>query len=133
MNPSRRTRFRSPSLPVLLAGALTLPGSAIMAQRAPGGMAGGSRELVARFDTDGNGWLNAAERTAAVEFLLEEQKNGGGPRGPRFAGGNQPPPEPGTYPPKPCTEPPAPGAIPPKPMLPPRLPLTPPVAATVPP
>jgi hypothetical protein len=64
----------------------------------PGGgmMGGGARQLVEQFDLDMDGRLNANERQAAVEFLAEEQRNGGGNRRrPRFGGGNQEPPKAG--------------------------------------
>ena len=64
-------------------------------------------KLVKQFDKDGNGWLNAAERKAAREFLQQERAEGRGPRGwggrggrgggPGFGGrgGSQEPPKPG--------------------------------------
>ncbi len=66
-------------------------------------------KLVKQFDKDGNGWLNAAERKAAREFLQKNRAEGrgprgfggrggrGGPGGPGFGGpgGNQEPPKPG--------------------------------------
>ncbi len=69
--------------------------------RGPGGMGGVQEEtkLVKQFDKDGDGYLNAAERKAALEF---QAKNGGGGRGgrrggPGFGGrgGNQTAPTPG--------------------------------------
>ena len=70
----------------------------------PGGPGGGggpfggpNRELLAEFDTDGNGWLNNEERRPAREMLEAEQANGGGRGrfGPRRGRGNAGTPEPG--------------------------------------
>jgi spore coat protein CotH len=74
----------------------------------PGGMMQPEIKLVKQFDKDGNGWLNAAERKAAREFLQKERAEGrgprgfgprggpGGPGGPGFgASRNQEPPKPG--------------------------------------
>lgn len=66
-------------------------------------------KLVKQFDKSGKGWLNAAERKAAREFLQKERAGGrgprgfggrggrGGPGGPSFGGpgANQEPPKPG--------------------------------------
>ncbi len=106
-SPLSPQRFRF-ALAAVSAGFLLLPPCLILAQPGPGqggrppggggpgGMMSGEREIVVQFDTDGNGWLNANERKAALEFLAEEQKNGGGRRGPRFGGGgDQTPPEQG--------------------------------------
>src|SRR5512132_4147875 len=74
-----------------------------------GGMMQPEVKLTKQFDKDGNGWLNAAERKAAREFLQKERAEGrgprgfggrggrGGPGGPGFGGprGNQEPPKPG--------------------------------------
>lgn len=71
----------------------------------PGGPGGGGppsgvREptrLVAKFDKNGDKWLNAEERAAAREFLEKEKAEGRRPRGPRFRGRdeNEAPPVPG--------------------------------------
>jgi spore coat protein CotH len=69
------------------------------------------RELLAKFDADHNGWLNATERAAARKELAAEaetdrggpngprfgRRGGGGPRfgGPRFGPENREPPKPG--------------------------------------
>ncbi|HXG46630.1 MAG TPA: CotH kinase family protein [Methylomirabilota bacterium] len=56
------------------------------------------RKLVARFDRDGNGRLDAAERKAARAFLAQEREEGRSPRrGARRFGREEdtPPPEPG--------------------------------------
>ena len=52
----------------------------------PGGMMGGPRKIVAQFDADKDGKLNADERKAAREFL---KKDGGGRKG--MFGGKGPP------------------------------------------
>lgn len=64
-----------------------------------GGMMGQERQLVDRFDQNGDGRLNAEERQAARKYLAQEQAEGRGRRGPRGGfgrgGDNQEPPEPG--------------------------------------
>lgn len=45
------------------------------------------RQLVAQFDKDGDGWLNAAERKAAREFIKKEAKGGFGKGFPGGKGG----------------------------------------------
>ncbi len=68
----------------------------------PGGPMGQDRKLLKKFDKDGDGRLDAAERTAARESLKKDQPAGGRP-GPRFGpppgfgGENQEPPKPGPH------------------------------------
>jgi hypothetical protein len=57
-----------------------------------GGMMGQKTKLVARFDTDGDKRLNAAERKAARQFLEKERAEGRGPRGFGGPGGMGPGP-----------------------------------------
>jgi hypothetical protein len=67
----------------------------------PGGFGapGPQVELVSKFDKDGNKRLDAAERTAAREYLAEEKAAGRGRRGPggggRRGNQNEEPPSPG--------------------------------------
>lgn len=56
----------------------------------PGVFGGVTRELIAQFDQDGNGWLNKEERQAARKVA---QQGGGGRGGPRFGGGRPDPSE----------------------------------------
>jgi hypothetical protein len=62
-----------------------------------GGPGGGNQErpIVAQFDADKNGRLNAAERARAVEFLSSNAGAQGGRGGPGGRGGNRPPASPG--------------------------------------
>jgi hypothetical protein len=57
--------------------------------RGPGGMMGQKQKLVEKFDKDGDGILNAAERKAAMEYLASNPGGGGrgGRRGPGGRGG----------------------------------------------
>lgn len=87
------TRFPTVRSVVLLAVCASLPVPEAFAQfgpggrggrgGGPGGFGGQERQIVAQFDADKDGRLNAAERQAAREFL--ERSGGGGGRG--FGGG----------------------------------------------
>ncbi len=77
---------------------LVLVGSMLAAQPptpgrdAPPGPGSADQRLVQRFDTDKNGWLDAAERVAARVAAVEGRRNqrgrrGGGPGGPGGPGG----------------------------------------------
>lgn len=73
-----------------------LCGNVLWAQ-APGGFGGpgeGEVKLVAKFDQNGDGWLNPAERKAARDYLAAEKAAGRGPRrpGPRGRPESQEPP-----------------------------------------
>jgi hypothetical protein len=65
--------------------------------------AGAREKVAARFDADGNGWLDRAERDRArayLETLAEESPRGAGPGGPLPRpplGGGRPPPPPGAH------------------------------------
>src|SRR5262245_34289309 len=54
------------------------PGGFVQGGPGPGGFGMNQQEtkLVKRFDKDNNGWLNAAERKAAREFLAKERAEG---------------------------------------------------------
>ena len=63
----------------------------------PGGPGGGNQErpIVAQFDDDKDGRLNAAERARAVEFIIANPVGRGGRGGGGGRGGNRPPASPG--------------------------------------
>ena len=82
--------FRSvPVVTAFVAGVL-LTGPVVMAQFPGGGGGGQERQVVAAFDTDKDGRLNAAERQAARQSLGTFSRGGG-----RGRGGNRTPPSPG--------------------------------------
>lgn len=60
----------------------------------PGGfsgpMGGGTRKVLERFDAEGKGWLNAAERKKAREYLATQPAGGFGRRGGGFGRGGAP-------------------------------------------
>jgi len=60
----------------------------------PGGfggpMGGGARKVLERFDAEGKGWLNAAERKKAREYLATQPAGGFGRRGGGFGRGGAP-------------------------------------------
>lgn len=51
-----------------------------------GGFGGATRAIAAQFDVDGNGWLDAEERAAALAFLASQPATGGVPGGGGFGG-----------------------------------------------
>src|SRR6266851_5589392 len=53
----------------------------------PGGPMGGTRKVLDQFDKDKKGYLNAAERKAAREYLATQPRRGRGGPGGGFGGG----------------------------------------------